>query len=61
MTDPRIISLAHELCDFVDSIQPGRAGDGFCELPAAVACRGRVIVNNLRPLLADAEKKEDAV
>jgi len=59
-TDERIIALARQLCDFVDSVQPGRAGDGYCELPVAVAHRGHVIVNNLRPLLDQCEKQGTA-
>ena len=59
-TAERIIALARQLCDFVDSVQPGRAGDGYCELPVAVAHRGHVIVNNLRPLLDQCEKQETA-
>ena len=50
----RILDLAAQLCDFVDSIQCSDRLDR-CQLSLAQAHRARVTANNLRPLLRAAE------
>ena len=50
----RILALAAQLCDFVDSIECSDREDR-CRLSLAEAHRARVTVNNLRPLLRTAE------